>query len=126
MFFNIVQAKQAPQTSASPEKSEWMQSNSDIRHSVFCISASSPKISLSQKWQTTVFATRKPSTIAAARLLALLLVRMDLDLVEVNLEKCNLKQTITDRYGFGVQVRWRTNFLLVIKDADVKYFITYS
>lgn len=78
MYLDIVQAKQAQQTSDSPEESEWMQPNSDTCHFVFCISTPSPRMFPFNEWGNTVPHT-KPSALALLGLLALLLVSMNLE-----------------------------------------------
>lgn len=57
MYLDIVQAKQAQQTSESPEESEWMQPNSDTCHFVFCISTPSPRMSPFNEGRNTVLHT---------------------------------------------------------------------
>lgn len=52
-YLDIVQAKQAQQTSDSPEELEWMQPNSDPCHFVFCISTPSPRMCPFNEWGNT-------------------------------------------------------------------------
>lgn len=54
MYLYIVQAKQAQQTSDSPEESGWMQSNSETCHFVFCFATPSTWMSPFNKWENTV------------------------------------------------------------------------